>query len=198
MRGDCARIILYVYVRWRSIGAGGVWGTSGVMQNVDTLLEWMEEDPVDTWEMARNDSVQSATGTRNVFVDYPEYAWLLFGESIPNDMVTPSGMAKLATDESETPETPDTPTTPDQPTTPEENPCEKGNHNFGEWIIVNEASETSFGKETRTCPDCGKTEENILPKVTPQTGCQASIALPALASMLPAAVYVFLRKNKED
>ena len=57
------------------------------------LLAWMEEDPVDTWEMGRNDAVQSITGTRNVFVDYPEYAWLLFGREIPSDMTTPSGEA---------------------------------------------------------------------------------------------------------
>ena len=58
VRGDCARIILYVYLRWRNLGAGGVWGSGGVMQSVDVLLDWMEEDPVDTWEMGRNDATQ--------------------------------------------------------------------------------------------------------------------------------------------
>ena len=38
----------------------------------DDLLRWIEEDPVDTWELGRNDSVEAITGTRNVFVDYPE------------------------------------------------------------------------------------------------------------------------------
>ena len=94
VRGDCARIVLYVYVRWGNTGK--MWGSSGVMENLNVLLKWMEEDPVDTWEMARNDSVQAITGTRNVFVDYPEYAWLLFGRDIPNDMQTPSGEAALA------------------------------------------------------------------------------------------------------
>ena len=92
VRGDCARIVLYVYVRWGNTSY--MWGKSGVMENMDVLLRWMEEDPVDTWEMGRNDAVESITGTRNVFVDYPEYAWLLFGEEIPNDMTTPSGIAK--------------------------------------------------------------------------------------------------------
>jgi hypothetical protein len=68
-----------------------MWGSSGVMENLDILLKWMEEDPVDTWEMGRNDAVQSITGVRNVFVDYPEFAWLLFGREIPSDLVTPSG-----------------------------------------------------------------------------------------------------------
>ena len=89
VRGDCARMMLYMYVRWGNTGK--MWGSSGVMESVDILLKWMEEDPVDTWEMARNDSVQSITGTRNVFVDYPELAFLLFSEEIPANMTTPSG-----------------------------------------------------------------------------------------------------------
>lgn len=91
LRGDTARIFLYVYVRWGNTSYA--WGTGGVMESVDVLLEWMEEDPVDTWELGRNDSVQSITGTRNVFVDYPELAFLLFGEEIPAGMTTPSGGA---------------------------------------------------------------------------------------------------------
>ena len=91
LRGDVARIFLYVYVRWGNTSYA--WGKSGVMESVDVLLEWMEVDPVDTWELGRNDSVESITGTRNVFVDYPEYAFLLFGEEIPADMTTPSGEA---------------------------------------------------------------------------------------------------------
>ena len=91
VHGDCARILLYTYVRWGNTGK--MWGTSGVMENLDILLKWMEEDPVDTWEMGRNDAVESITGVRNVFVDYPEYAWLIFGQEVPENMVTPSGMA---------------------------------------------------------------------------------------------------------
>ena len=91
LRGDTARIFLYVYVRWGNINYA--WGTNGVMESVEVLLTWIEEDPVDTWELGRNDSVESITGTRNVFVDYPELAFLLFGEEIPTDMQTPSGAA---------------------------------------------------------------------------------------------------------
>ena len=97
LRGDVSRIFLYVYVRWGNVNGNGeytTWGSSGVMESLDVLLEWMEADPVDTWELGRNDSVESITGTRNVFVDYPEFAFLLFGEEIPDDMATPSGEAK--------------------------------------------------------------------------------------------------------
>ena len=91
VKGDVARICLYVYVRW-----GSAWGATSitkVFQSVDVLLEWCELDPVDTWEMGRNEVVEDIQGNRNVFIDYPEYAWLLFGEEIPDDMTTPSGIA---------------------------------------------------------------------------------------------------------
>ena len=91
LRGDVARIVLYTYVRWGNTSY--MWGTSGVMESVDVLLDWIEADPVDTWELGRNDSVESITGTRNVFVDYPELAFVLFGEEVPTTMVTPSGAA---------------------------------------------------------------------------------------------------------
>ena len=94
VRGDCARTVLYMYVRWGN--STYMWGSGGVIESLDILLQWMEEDPVDTWEMGRNDSVESITGVRNVFVDYPELAFLLFNEEIPTDMVTPSGEAKNA------------------------------------------------------------------------------------------------------
>ena len=123
VRGDVARIFLYVYVRWGNVNGNGeytTWGTRGVMESLDVLLTWMEEDPVDTWELGRNDSVESITGTRNVFVDYPEFAFLLFGEEIPADMTTPSGEAK---DGSVAPDpTPDTEQKPDPDPTPDTTP----------------------------------------------------------------------------
>ena len=88
LRGDCARICLYCYVRW-SENAGSMWGAEGVMESLDVLLDWMEQDPVDTWEMGRNDAVESITGVRNCFVDYPELAWYLFGRNVPEDYPTP-------------------------------------------------------------------------------------------------------------
>lgn len=95
VRGDAARIVLYTYVRWGgelTALQNSMWGSTGVMESVDVLLDWMAEDPVDTWEMGRNDSVESITGTRNVFVDYPELAFALFEADMP-EMPTPSGNA---------------------------------------------------------------------------------------------------------
>lgn len=88
VKGDCARALLYGYVRWGN--TANMWGTEGVMESVEVLLDWCEKDPVDTWELGRNDAVQSITGTRNAFVDYPELAFELFGEEAPATMSTPS------------------------------------------------------------------------------------------------------------
>ena len=108
IKGDVARIFLYVYVRWEEpnlfentpnpvIGSGDDENNGKkVIANLDTLLQWCEMDPVDEWEMRRNDLCQDVQHNRNIFIDYPEYAWLLFGREIPTDMVTPSGEAALS------------------------------------------------------------------------------------------------------
>ena len=91
VKGDVARIVLYVWIRW-----GNSWGADSVtevFQSVDVLLQWMELDPVDTWELGRNEVVQDIQGNRNVFIDYPEYAWLIFGKEVPEKLVSPSGEA---------------------------------------------------------------------------------------------------------
>jgi len=90
LRGDVARLVLYTYVRWGNTQY--MWGVEGVMESKEVLLDWIAADPVDTWELGRNDSVESITGCRNVFVDYPELAFILFGEAVPA-MTTPSGNA---------------------------------------------------------------------------------------------------------
>ncbi len=93
VKGDVARICLYVYARW-----GGDYAQcasiTNVFQSKEVLLEWCALDPVDTWEMGRNEVVENIQGNRNVFIDYPELAWLLFDKEIPTDMITPSGEAK--------------------------------------------------------------------------------------------------------
>ncbi|MBO4414887.1 MAG: Ig-like domain-containing protein [Lachnospiraceae bacterium] len=46
----------------------------------------MELDPVDTWEMSRNDLVQQVQGNRNVFIDHPELAYAMFGRTAPDNI----------------------------------------------------------------------------------------------------------------
>lgn len=97
IKGDVARILLYVWCRWEEPNlfknsSGGSGSDGGkVIESLDTLLEWCEIDPVDTWEMSRNDQVENVQGNRNVFIDYPEFAWLVFGQDVPKGINTPSG-----------------------------------------------------------------------------------------------------------
>ena len=94
VKGDVARICLYVWVRYGAEYSKCAEITN-VFESVDVLLEWCAADPVDTWEMGRNEVVAKIQGNRNVFIDYPEYAWLVFGREVPENMTTPSGMAML-------------------------------------------------------------------------------------------------------
>lgn len=88
LHGDVARLMLQHMMRWGNVD--NMFGSSGVMESRAVLLKWMEEDPVDTWEMGRNDAVQSITGVRNVFVDYPELGFKLLGAEVPSGYSTPS------------------------------------------------------------------------------------------------------------
>ena len=48
VKGDVARICLYVYVRYGSTYSE-CSDITNVFKDTDTLLEWMAMDPVDTW-----------------------------------------------------------------------------------------------------------------------------------------------------
>ncbi len=106
VKGDIARILLYVWCRWEQpnlftdISNPIVDYTDTpsknkndgirVIESLETLLQWCQDDPVDTWELSRNDSIENIQGNRNVFIDYPELAWLVFGLEVPSNLVTPS------------------------------------------------------------------------------------------------------------
>ena len=145
LRGDVARIVLYQYVRWNCTNTGskynstGIYGTNGVIESRAVLLEWMEADPVDTWELGRNDSVQSITGTRNVFVDYPELAFIMLGTDVPTDYATPSGEAKKGA------------------TTPAPNP---GNNNSSNTQTGNTSSTTSNNNNNTSSNTSSKPNTN--------------------------------------
>lgn len=207
VHGDVARIALYVYTRWGNTTY--MWGSGGVIESLDVLLKWMEEDPVDTWEMGRNDAVQSITGTRNVFVDYPELAFTLFGEDAPTTMTTPSGNAANSTtpDEPDTPDTPDepdTPDTPDEPDTPDtpdepdtpDTPDEDCTHQYGTWIVVKAPTSTEDGIKKHTCKLCGHVEEVPMPSFNSQSGCKSSMAASLGGAIFLSAVVLAFKKRR--
>ena len=168
VKGDVARIVLYVYVRWyTSWGADSV---TEVFQSVDVLLEWCALDPVDTWEMGRNEVVQNIQGNRNVFIDYPELAWKMFGKQVPANMTTPSsgsgssGGGTSCSHSSTTVKNATSATCGQSGYTGDTvcNSCgatvkfgttivATGNHSFGAWV-------ENGSTQIRTCQTCGKTE----------------------------------------
>lgn len=94
LHGDVARLMLQHLMRWGNTSK--FYGTGGVIESRAILLKWLAEDPVDTWELGRNDAVQRITGVRNVFVDYPELAFKLLGADVPANYTTPSASGIVA------------------------------------------------------------------------------------------------------
>ena len=85
VKGDVARAILYDYCTYSSLS-----NLSVVFQSTDVILNWIKLDPVDEFEMSRNDVVEGLQDCRNPFVDYPELAYNLFNKGVPADLITPS------------------------------------------------------------------------------------------------------------
>ena len=95
IKGDVARILMYVYVRYNSnlsssVDEKGERGNLRITdivkteQNSETaawnlLIKWNEADPVDYLEMHRNNEAEKLQGNRNVFIDHPEFAKMCFG-----------------------------------------------------------------------------------------------------------------------
>ncbi len=87
-KGDCARIVMYMYIRYGSrclptnVGIGSSASTPDDM--ISLFLQWNAEDPVSAIEIARNDyhantSNTYAQGNRNPFIDNPYLATVIWG-----------------------------------------------------------------------------------------------------------------------
>ncbi|MGB0185428.1 MAG: endonuclease [Flavobacteriaceae bacterium] len=82
-KGDVARIIMYMYLRYPNqceaidSATGSVdYSPNGDMP--DVFLEWNQEDPVSALELTRNDVIYSYQGNRNPFIDNPYLATLIW------------------------------------------------------------------------------------------------------------------------
>ncbi len=80
-KGDVARIIMYMYLRYPTqclpinIGVGSRLFSSDMP---DIFLEWNEEDPVNAFERHRNNVIASYQYNRNPFIDNPYLATLIW------------------------------------------------------------------------------------------------------------------------
>ncbi len=83
VKGDIARIIFYMAVRYYTqlslVNLSGSQEPSIYqMGDLATLLLWHDLDPVDAFEIHRNDLIESYQGNRNPFIDYPVFADLIW------------------------------------------------------------------------------------------------------------------------
>lgn len=74
-RGDIARILFYLMVRYSD--ADG-YRVTVVATSMDMLLRWNREDPVDEWELSRNNETAKLQGNRNPFIDCEEFADMIW------------------------------------------------------------------------------------------------------------------------
>ena len=74
-RGDVARILFYLFTRYNEADSYS-WTT--VAQSRELLLEWHRLDPVSETEIIRNNYTATIQGNRNPFIDYPEFADLIW------------------------------------------------------------------------------------------------------------------------
>jgi endonuclease I len=91
VKGDVARMLFYMAVRYE--GENGepdlelldevntvdiVEAGKGFHGKLSTLIEWHKADPVDSFEINRNDVIYSFQNNRNPFIDHPEFVDLLW------------------------------------------------------------------------------------------------------------------------
>ena len=82
VKGDVARMLFYMAIRYEGDDGFGNLELSTVsgsavprIGDLDILLAWSSADPVDAFEMRRNDRIHSQwQGNRNPFIDHPEWA----------------------------------------------------------------------------------------------------------------------------
>lgn len=88
VKGDVARMIFYMVVRYEGEnGEVDLELTDSLLSNTDqspihgkasVLIQWHEDDPVSSEEIARNDVIYGYQNNRNPFIDHPEYVCKVF------------------------------------------------------------------------------------------------------------------------
>lgn len=72
-RGDVARIIFYMDIRW------GELTNISKIGDLQTFIEWHKADPVDEFEIYRNNKIYKYQHNRNPFIDHPELVDMIYG-----------------------------------------------------------------------------------------------------------------------
>ena len=118
-KGDTARILMYLYMHYStevSENENKSYVGELVITNIvdkgsynsawDLLIAWNELDPVDDFERNRNDYCATVTGTRNPFIDHPEFATMIWDGSYSGDGALKDNEYVIMPDEGEDEVTP--------------------------------------------------------------------------------------------
>lgn len=83
-KGDVARGIFYLDVRYNGLEVvyGYPEGEVGKFGDLATLLDWHRNDPVDDFEMNRNNVVYAWQNNRNPFIDNPDMVEYFWGDKV--------------------------------------------------------------------------------------------------------------------
>jgi endonuclease I len=88
-KGDVARMMMYMYLRYPSqclpdnVGVGTSVAIDPDM--IHLFLDWNAQDPVSAYEENRNNILETEQGNRNPFIDNPYLATLIWGGSVAQD-----------------------------------------------------------------------------------------------------------------
>ena len=77
VKGDIARIYMYMLIRYAQTDSS--YPITNVISSMQLLLQWHNSDPVDEFEKVRNERSYEVQGNRNPFIDYPEFAEMIWG-----------------------------------------------------------------------------------------------------------------------
>ena len=88
-KGDFARVFMYMFTCYQDLTWKYTWmnyekSTYPTLKPwaVELLLKWHKQDPVSEKEVSRNNAVYAVQGNRNPYVDFPQLADYVWGDSI--------------------------------------------------------------------------------------------------------------------
>jgi endonuclease I len=81
VKGDVARILFYMMVMYDELNLVDQAPGTHEMGLLSVLIQWHEMDPVDDFELNRNNVIYDYQGNRNPFIDNPEWVDLIWGDT---------------------------------------------------------------------------------------------------------------------
>ena len=97
-KGDFARVFMYMFTCYQDLTWEYTWmnyekSTYPTLKPwaVALLLKWHKQDPVSEKEINRNNAVFAIQGNRNPYVDYPQLADYVWGDSVNYTFKLPTG-----------------------------------------------------------------------------------------------------------